>query len=250
MISNRSECFDLLFGLLNLGVADITSASWSLLTQVPVNQQLLSKIRLLDEVAPSDDIVNSAASKVGSHAISGQPLRHMSQMEWSQIIDPNGIHKMLYSLQLVNQLITINNEKLNEAEIQERFDWRQRFLELGGFDHLYFILITYNFDAIDDGMAPGGRQIMQRQEEAKQSPEQIPSQSRKQKGAAAKAFNQLGQNRRSEKSQSNLYKRTQAQCLGHLISIIKIFLQAAILSDDEKNLLTLIASSSTSPFKK
>jgi len=60
----------------------------------------------------------------------------------------------------------------------------------------------------------------------------------------------LGQNRRSEKSQSNLYKRTQAQCLGHLISIIKIFLQAAILSDDEKNLLTLIASSSTSPFKK
>jgi hypothetical protein len=38
--------------------------------------------------------------------------------------------------------------------------------------------------------------------------------------------------------------------LGHLISIIKIFLQAAILSDDEKNLLTLIVSSSTSPFKK
>lgn len=32
MISNRSECFDLLFGLLNLGVPDITEASWSLLT--------------------------------------------------------------------------------------------------------------------------------------------------------------------------------------------------------------------------
>ena len=38
MISNRSECFDLLFELLNLGVPDITQASWSLLTQVPVNQ--------------------------------------------------------------------------------------------------------------------------------------------------------------------------------------------------------------------
>lgn len=48
MISNRSECFDLLFDLLNLGVPDITEASWSLLTQVPVNQQLLSKIRLLN----------------------------------------------------------------------------------------------------------------------------------------------------------------------------------------------------------
>ena len=32
MISNRSECFDLLFDLLNLGVPDITEASWSLLT--------------------------------------------------------------------------------------------------------------------------------------------------------------------------------------------------------------------------
>ena len=101
-------------------------------------------------------------------------------MEWSQIIDPNGIHKMLYSLQLVNQLITINNEKLSEAEIQERFDWRQRFLELGGFDHLYFILITYSFDSIDEGIGAGGHQIVQRQEEAKQSHEQeIPSQSRK-----------------------------------------------------------------------
>lgn len=38
MISNRSECFDLLFDLLNLGISDITEASWSLLTQVPVNQ--------------------------------------------------------------------------------------------------------------------------------------------------------------------------------------------------------------------
>ena len=72
----------------------------------------------------------------------------MSQLEWSRIIDPNGIHKMLYSLQLVNQLITINNDKLSENEMQERFEWRQRFLELGGFDHLYFILITYDFEAI------------------------------------------------------------------------------------------------------
>jgi hypothetical protein len=79
MISNRSECFDLLFDLLNLGLPDVTQASWSLLTQVPVNQQLLTKIRQLD--------LNSA----GEH-------KQMSQMEWSRIIDPNSIHKMLYSL--------------------------------------------------------------------------------------------------------------------------------------------------------
>ena len=61
---------------------------------------------------------------------------------------------MLYSLQLVNQLITINNEKLSEVEIQERFDWRQKFLEQGGFDHLYFIMITYDFEAISQVNEP------------------------------------------------------------------------------------------------
>lgn len=90
-----------------------------------------------------------------------EPAGPMSQVEWSKIIDPNGIHKMLYSLQLVNQLITINNEKLSEQEIQERFEWRQRFLELGGFDHLYYILITYDFDTIqqanDSSAALGDR---------------------------------------------------------------------------------------------
>jgi hypothetical protein len=65
MISNRSECFDLLFGLLNLGVADITTASWSLLTQVPVNQQLLSKIRLLNESSLAEDLDDPAIVKNG-----------------------------------------------------------------------------------------------------------------------------------------------------------------------------------------
>jgi hypothetical protein len=142
MISNGGECFDLLFDLLNLGVPDITQASWSLLTQIPVNQQLFRKIRLLND---------ESGEQIGGNDPASKP---MSQVEWSKIIDPNGIHKMLYSLQLVNQLITINNEKLSEAEIQERFEWRQRFLELGGFEHLYFILITYDFDAISHSADP------------------------------------------------------------------------------------------------
>jgi len=31
---------------------------------------------------------------------------------------------------------------LSEFEVQERYEWRQKFLELGGFTHLYMILIT------------------------------------------------------------------------------------------------------------
>ncbi len=53
---------------------------------------------------------------------------------------------MLYSIQIVNSLISVNNEKLSEAEIQERYEWRLRFLELGGFEHLYNILITADLD--------------------------------------------------------------------------------------------------------
>jgi hypothetical protein len=48
MISNREESFDLLINLLNLGIPEITQASWSLLSQVPINQKLLNQIKLLD----------------------------------------------------------------------------------------------------------------------------------------------------------------------------------------------------------
>jgi len=41
IISNRSEYFDLLFELLNLGINEITNAAWNLLIQIPVNKNLL-----------------------------------------------------------------------------------------------------------------------------------------------------------------------------------------------------------------
>jgi hypothetical protein len=41
IISNRSEYFDLLFELLNLGITEITNAAWNLLVQIPVNKKLL-----------------------------------------------------------------------------------------------------------------------------------------------------------------------------------------------------------------
>jgi hypothetical protein len=41
IISNRTEYFELLFELLNLGITEITNAAWSLLVQIPVNKTLL-----------------------------------------------------------------------------------------------------------------------------------------------------------------------------------------------------------------
>ena len=37
---------------------------------------------------------------------------------------------------------------MSEAEAREREDWRLRFLDCGGFDHLYNILITSDIDEL------------------------------------------------------------------------------------------------------
>jgi hypothetical protein len=55
---------------------------------------------------------------------------------------------MLYSLQIINSLISVNNDSMSEAENKEREEWRLKFLDLGGFDHLYTIFITSDVDEI------------------------------------------------------------------------------------------------------
>lgn len=37
---------------------------------------------------------------------------------------------------------------MSEAEVKEREEWRLRFLDLGGFEHLYIILITSDIDEL------------------------------------------------------------------------------------------------------
>jgi hypothetical protein len=78
-VSNNAEYFDMFFDLLNLGSSEITSAVWSLLMQVPVNQKLLSKIKTLEDVKQLD--------------IPGNEFEN-----WSEIVDPSSTYKMLYSL--------------------------------------------------------------------------------------------------------------------------------------------------------
>lgn len=139
---------------------------------------------------------------------------------------------MLYSIQIVNSLISVNNEKLSEAEIQERYEWRLRFLELGGFEHLYSILITSEPEEFLGSSQPNQRAVTQGKKKGKQVP-------------SRRITDEPVDNKDSQQNQNN-----QAKCLGYLISIIKIFIQAALLTADEDKLLTLIVQSSTSPFRK
>ena len=73
IISNKY--FDLLFQLLNLGIEAISTSSWNLLTQVPVNNSLLSKIHTLNLIDP----------------ITGIP-------DWNTVLDSRNTYKLLYSL--------------------------------------------------------------------------------------------------------------------------------------------------------
>jgi hypothetical protein len=45
-------------------------------------------------------------------------------------------------------LISASNDGLSEQETKEREEWRLKFLELGGFNHLYMILITSDTDEL------------------------------------------------------------------------------------------------------
>ena len=93
IISNRTEYFDRLFELLNLGYSEITKQSWNLLTQIPVNQKLYNNIKQLNITSPKD---------------------------WGKLIDFTCIYKQLYSLQIINSLICADNENLEDKEIEER----------------------------------------------------------------------------------------------------------------------------------
>ena len=140
----------------------------------------------------------------------------LSHAEWSQIIEPRGVHKMLYSLQLIQQLIKVNSDKLSDQEVQERLAWRYRFLQLGGFKHLYNIFVNYKTDShqSDD--------LFEEMKEQEQQQQRVTTD-----------------------------RRIETQCLQHLVGILKLFVQAAIISLDHSNkLLQIVAASITSPFKK
>jgi len=116
ILSNKSEYFDLLFELLNLGVNEINVQAWNLLNQIPVNKNLYSNIKNLD---------------INKHE------------DWNLLMDSNNMYKLLYSLQIINSLIcSPDTETLDELELQERYEWRTKFLKLGGFEHLLTILLN------------------------------------------------------------------------------------------------------------
>ena len=126
------------------------------------------------------------------------------------------MYKLLYSLQIINSLIwSPDNDSIDSNELQERYEWRLRFLSLGGFDHLLSVL--NNQTNIEDSLKTQRR----------------------------------ARSQRKKKKAEDISKGTLKAGI-YLINILKIFIQASLLATtEEDNLIyTIISQSTTSPFMK
>jgi len=115
ILSNTHQYFNLLFDLLELGNPSVNSLIWNLLNKIPVNQYMFENIKKLN-------IVN--------------------QEDWDRLLDSSCMYKLLYSLQIVNSFVSGSESNSSPEEVEERQAWRTKFLELGGFEHLYNILMS------------------------------------------------------------------------------------------------------------
>jgi len=94
---------------------------WGLLQRLPTNPHMLTQLK-------------SIASDQGSP-------------DWSALLDATSVYKLLYTLQIVERLMNAKEHSQQQQqpspqqEEQER--WNRAFLEKGGFNHVYNILMQY-----------------------------------------------------------------------------------------------------------
>jgi hypothetical protein len=94
---------------------------------VPINENIYSSIKTL--AVPPDSY----------------------ELNWNHLLDPHCMYKLLYSLQIINSFITPPEGEQSKEDHEERNLWRHKFLELGGFEHLYNILMTSELTSLLSG---------------------------------------------------------------------------------------------------
>jgi hypothetical protein len=104
-IAKNEKLFDSLMSLLDL--------------QQDVSQRALELIRML---ATNPILYN--------RVLSLKPQDEESKFSWSTIFDENNVHKVLYSLEIVEAILT------SEQDDSSTHQWIKRFLDLGGFQEL------------------------------------------------------------------------------------------------------------------
>ena len=90
LISKSQENYDRLFHLLSKdSKSHLIESIWDLLQKLPVNQKLYQEIKDLSGMSSMND----------------------NKLIWEKILDSKSINKLLYSLQIVNQMQSGQNRK-------------------------------------------------------------------------------------------------------------------------------------------
>ena len=130
LLANRY--FHLLFEMLNLNAPEVSAPVWKLLNLIPTNTQMRDALRA---------------------------VQHSESPDWEALLDSNSLYKLLYSLQIIHGFIMGEPEGAEAAaagaggeggvsavasmDAKEKEHWRLRFLEKGGYLHLYNILMGF-----------------------------------------------------------------------------------------------------------
>lgn len=109
LLTQDSSSYDLLFSAL----ADplVANEAWELLIRLPTNPHIWSQLAVLDG----------------------------TEVPWDQLLDSTSVHKLLYSLQVLEALAEDPVDAKPE-ERQRRTEWKLHFLQKGGFKHVYAAL--------------------------------------------------------------------------------------------------------------
>lgn len=100
ILSNTQNYFSLLFSLFDLKSDPISNQVWKLLKKIPINSSIFST------------------------------LQNLNNIEWASVLSPTCSHKLLYGLNIIKEILSLNSE-----------NWKKKFLQAGGLGHLYSILM-------------------------------------------------------------------------------------------------------------
>jgi len=128
LLAHNDSYISYLFILLSKEGTAYVDSVWELLSTLPSNQKMLSEITALEKV----DVKKLDA--------------------WNSLLDSTSTYKLLYSLQIVQRIVTPQEAESAETE-KTRKAWIGDFIKKGGVSHVYFALLNLSVNEIQNPLS-------------------------------------------------------------------------------------------------
>ena len=136
ILANNNEYISQLFEILKKYSCkkEVTEIIWKILQFIPINEKVLQDIQNLNILESPDQIRDKVLD---------------TSSAWDTIFDSKSIHKLLYSLQIVDTLLPNNNQVIIESQCTEQQlktqeiseMWKNNFCEKLGLNHIFKVII-------------------------------------------------------------------------------------------------------------